>query len=159
MSHAKKIMLSVWWCVLDFFHFDLLPNSSTIIADSCCQQLDRVAQKLRKAGSNLLHPRQCQTPCNKVDSWGIDAAELDYHSSVTILAGPSLPRLSIVSLSLALPAWVALRQRAKPQNCSHGSLRWEALGLLRAVEPFSFRSLAASHRCWWCIHRWELVSF
>ena len=45
--HAKKVMLSVWWSVRGIIHWELMPNGCTITADLYCQQLDRVAQKLK----------------------------------------------------------------------------------------------------------------
>ena len=45
--HPKKIMLSVWWGVKGVIHWELLPTGYTITADLYCQQLDRVAAKLR----------------------------------------------------------------------------------------------------------------
>ena len=40
-------MLSVWWGVRGIIHWELLPKNSTITADLYCEQLDRVAQKLK----------------------------------------------------------------------------------------------------------------
>ena len=45
--HSKKVMLSVWWGVKGIIHWELLPNGYTITADLYCQQLDRLAQKLK----------------------------------------------------------------------------------------------------------------
>ena len=45
--HPKKVMLSVWWEVKGVIHWETLPNGCTITADLYCQQLDRVAQKLK----------------------------------------------------------------------------------------------------------------
>jgi hypothetical protein len=41
------VMLSVWWGVNGIIHWGILPNGCTIIADLYCQQLDRVAKKLK----------------------------------------------------------------------------------------------------------------
>ena len=40
-------MLSVWWGVKGITYWKLLPNGYTITADLYCQQLDRLAQKLK----------------------------------------------------------------------------------------------------------------
>ncbi len=45
--HPKKVMLSVWWGVRGIIHWELLPTGCTITADLYCQQLDRVAAKLK----------------------------------------------------------------------------------------------------------------
>ena len=45
--HSKKVMLSVWWGVKGIIHWELLPNGYTITADLYCQQVDRLAQKLK----------------------------------------------------------------------------------------------------------------
>jgi histone-lysine N-methyltransferase SETMAR len=45
--HPKKVMLSVWWSVNGIIHWKLLPNGCTITADLYCQQLDRLAEKLK----------------------------------------------------------------------------------------------------------------
>jgi [histone H3]-lysine36 N-dimethyltransferase SETMAR len=46
--HPKKVMLSAWWGVRGIIHWELLPIGSTINAELYCQQLDRVAAKLRR---------------------------------------------------------------------------------------------------------------
>ena len=45
--HPKQVMLSVWWGVKGIIHWELLPDGCTVTADLYCQQLDRVAQKLK----------------------------------------------------------------------------------------------------------------
>jgi histone-lysine N-methyltransferase SETMAR len=45
--HPKKMMLSVWWGVKGIIHWELLPNGCNITADLYCQQLDRLAEKLK----------------------------------------------------------------------------------------------------------------
>jgi [histone H3]-lysine36 N-dimethyltransferase SETMAR len=45
--HPKKVMLSVWWGVRGIVYWELLPNGCTITSDLYCQQLDRLAQKLK----------------------------------------------------------------------------------------------------------------
>ena len=45
--HPKKLMLSVWWGIKGVIHWEVLPNGYTITADLYCQQLDRVAEKLK----------------------------------------------------------------------------------------------------------------
>ena len=40
-------MLSVWWGVKGIIYWELLPDGCTVTADLYCQQLDRVAQKLK----------------------------------------------------------------------------------------------------------------
>ena len=45
--HPKKVMLSVWWGVRGIIYWEILPDGCTITADLYCQQLDRVAAKLK----------------------------------------------------------------------------------------------------------------
>ena len=45
--HPKKVMLSVWWGVKGIIYRKPLPDEYTVTADLYCQQLDRVAQKLK----------------------------------------------------------------------------------------------------------------
>ena len=45
--HPKKVMLSVWWGIKGIIYWELLPDGCTVTADLYCQQLDRVAQKLK----------------------------------------------------------------------------------------------------------------
>ena len=45
--HPKKVMLSVWWSVRGIIHWEILPDGCTITADLYCQQLNRVAAKLK----------------------------------------------------------------------------------------------------------------
>jgi [histone H3]-lysine36 N-dimethyltransferase SETMAR len=40
-------MPSAWWGVKGVIHWETLPNGCTITADLYCQQLDRMAQKLK----------------------------------------------------------------------------------------------------------------
>ena len=40
-------MLSDWWGVHKIIHWEILSNGYTITADLYCQQLDRVAEKLK----------------------------------------------------------------------------------------------------------------
>ena len=46
--HPKKVMLSVWWGVRRIIHWEILSDSCTITADLYCQQLNRVAAKLKE---------------------------------------------------------------------------------------------------------------
>ena len=41
------MMLSAWWDVKGIIYWELLLDGCTITADLYCQQLDRVAQKLK----------------------------------------------------------------------------------------------------------------
>src|SRR4051794_18524976 len=45
--HSKNVMLSVGWGVNGISHWEILPNGCTITVDLYCQQLDRVAEKLK----------------------------------------------------------------------------------------------------------------
>ncbi|CAF4264902.1 unnamed protein product [Rotaria magnacalcarata] len=45
--HPKKVMLSIWWGVYGIIHWEILPNGCTITAELYCQQLGRVAEKLK----------------------------------------------------------------------------------------------------------------
>ena len=40
-------MLSIWWDIRGIIHWEILPDGCTITADLYCQQLDRVAAKLK----------------------------------------------------------------------------------------------------------------
>lgn len=46
--HPKKVMLSVWWNIRGVVHWELLPPNTTITAEIYCEQLDRLALKLKK---------------------------------------------------------------------------------------------------------------
>ena len=45
--HPKMVMLSIWWGVRGIIHWEILADGCTITADLHCQQLDRVAAKLK----------------------------------------------------------------------------------------------------------------
>lgn len=45
--YGKKVMWSVWWGIGGVIHWDVLPNGSTVTAEIYCQQLNRVAEKLK----------------------------------------------------------------------------------------------------------------
>ena len=45
--HPKKVMLRVWWGVRGIIHWKILPDGCTITTDLYCQQLNRVAAKLK----------------------------------------------------------------------------------------------------------------
>jgi len=45
---VKKAMLCVWWGVRGIIHWEVLPRNTTITAAVYCEQLDRVAAKLRR---------------------------------------------------------------------------------------------------------------
>ena len=46
-------MVSIWWGVRGNIHWELLPTNYTITADLYCQQLDRVAAKLRRKQNGI----------------------------------------------------------------------------------------------------------
>ena len=46
--HPQKVMLCVWWGMKGIAHWEILSNGCTITADLYCQQLNRVAEKLKK---------------------------------------------------------------------------------------------------------------
>jgi hypothetical protein len=49
INYARRHQwLSVWWGVKGVIRWETLPNGCTITADLYCQQLDRVAQKLKR---------------------------------------------------------------------------------------------------------------
>ena len=41
------MILSVWWSVRGIIHWEILPDGCTITVDLYCQQLNRVAAKLK----------------------------------------------------------------------------------------------------------------
>lgn len=45
--HPKKVMMSVWWNVQGIIYWELLPDGCSVTSDLYCQQLDRVAEKLK----------------------------------------------------------------------------------------------------------------
>jgi len=45
--HPKKILISVWWTLKGVAYWELLPDGQTITADIYCEQIDRLATKLR----------------------------------------------------------------------------------------------------------------
>ena len=45
--NTDKVMLSVWWDVRGIIQGELVPNGCTVTANLYCQQLDRVAEKLK----------------------------------------------------------------------------------------------------------------
>ena len=45
--HPKKMMVSVWWGVRGIIHWEILLDGCTITVDLYCQQLNRVAAKLK----------------------------------------------------------------------------------------------------------------
>ena len=53
--YPKKVMLSVWWGVNGIIHWEILPNGCTITADLYCQQLDRVAEKLKRKQDRIYY--------------------------------------------------------------------------------------------------------
>ena len=57
--HLTKVMLKVWWGVNGIIHWEIPSSGSTMTADLCCQQLDRVAEKLKgnQDPINYLHDR------------------------------------------------------------------------------------------------------
>jgi [histone H3]-lysine36 N-dimethyltransferase SETMAR len=93
--HPKKVMLSVWWGVNGIIHWEVLPNGCTITADLYCQQLDRIAEKLKGKQDRIyyLHdnarPHVAKSTCEKLLKLGWitiphppyspDLAPTDYH--------------------------------------------------------------------------------
>ena len=65
-------MLSVWWDVNGIIHWEILPNGCTITADLYCQQLDRIAEKLKGKQDRIyyLHdnarPHIAKSTCEKL---------------------------------------------------------------------------------------------
>ncbi|CAF1146619.1 unnamed protein product [Adineta ricciae] len=88
-------MLSVWWGVNGIIHWEILPDSCTITADRYCQQLNRVAEKLKGKQDRIyyLHdnarPHVAKSTCEKLlelgwitvphPSYSPDLAPTDYH--------------------------------------------------------------------------------
>ena len=93
--HPKKVMLSVWLGVRGIIHWKILPDGCTITADLYCQQLNRVAAKLKGKQDRIyfLHdnarPHVAKSTRQKLLSLGLitiphppyspDLAPTDYH--------------------------------------------------------------------------------
>ena len=93
--HPKKVMLSVWWGVNGTIHWKILRNGRTITADLYCQQLDRVAEKLKGKQDRIsylhdnLRPHVAKSTCEKLlklewitiprSPYSPDLASTDYH--------------------------------------------------------------------------------
>ena len=88
-------MLSVRWGVKGIIYWELLPDGCTVIADVYCQQLDRVAQKLKGKQDlvyflhNNARPHVAKSTSEKLSELGwitilyppysLDLAPTDYH--------------------------------------------------------------------------------
>lgn len=46
--HPDKVMLCVWWNIRGVIHWELMPENTTITSQVYCEQLDRLAAKLKK---------------------------------------------------------------------------------------------------------------
>ena len=60
--HSKKVMLSVWWGVRGIIHWEILADGCTITADLYCQQLDRLAAKLKGKQDRIYFLHDNATP-------------------------------------------------------------------------------------------------
>ena len=100
--HSKKVMLSVWWSVNGIIHWEILPNGRTITADLYCQQLDRVAKKLKGKQDRIyyLHdnarPYVAKSTCEKIIE-----VRMDYHSSSTLFSQLGFNGLPFTSFSFS----------------------------------------------------------
>ena len=88
-------MLSLWWDANGIIYWKILPNGCTITADLYCQQLDRVAEKLKGKHDRIyyLHdnarPHVTKSTCEKLlklkwiiiphPAYSPDLAPMDYH--------------------------------------------------------------------------------
>ena len=93
--HPKKAVLSVWWGVNGIIHWEILSRDCSMPADLYCQQLDRVAEKIKgkqdrmdnlhdkrrshvakSIREKLLKPRWITVP---YPAYSPDLARMDYH--------------------------------------------------------------------------------
>jgi len=51
--HQRKVMLCVWWGVRGVYHWELLPNNTTITASVYTEQLQRLDEKLNRMDPQL----------------------------------------------------------------------------------------------------------
>ena len=58
----KKVMLSVWWGVRGIIHWKILPDGCIMTGDLCCQQLNRVAAKLKGKQDRIYFLHDNATP-------------------------------------------------------------------------------------------------
>ena len=99
--HPKKVMLSVWWSVRGIIHWEILSDGCTITADLYCQQLNRVAAKLKgKQDRIYFFARRCQIRRSKVDTSKVIKPRMDHYSPSTLLSRFGSNRLSSVPFSL-----------------------------------------------------------
>ncbi|CAF1237776.1 unnamed protein product [Didymodactylos carnosus] len=55
---GKKVMICVWWNFEGVLHFELVPNGRAVNAELCCQQLDRVYDKLKEKYPTLVRRKR-----------------------------------------------------------------------------------------------------
>ncbi|XP_076673232.1 histone-lysine N-methyltransferase SETMAR-like [Andrena cerasifolii] len=53
--HRKKLMVTVWWSSAGVIHYDFMKPGSTIIAETYCNQLDEMMQKLKEKQPRLVN--------------------------------------------------------------------------------------------------------
>ena len=140
-------MLSVWWGVKGITYWKLLPNGYTITADLYCQQLDRLAQKLKGKQDRIYFLHDSTRP-HVAKLTRQKLLELEW---VTIPHPPYSPDLAPTdyylfrSLSNHLRE-KKIRRRERPQNGPPQLLWPKVPGVLRTRDLFSTRALATSHR-------------
>ena len=89
------MILSVWWGVIGIIHWEILPNGRTITTDLYCQQVERVAEKLKEKQDRIYYmddnarPHVAKSTCEKLlklewitiphPPYSPDLAPTDYH--------------------------------------------------------------------------------
>ena len=145
--HPKKVMLNVWWGVRGIIHWEILPDSCTITADLYCQQLNRVAAKLKGKQDRIYFLHDNARP-HVAKSTHQKLLSLEW---ITIPHPPYSPDLAPTDYHLYRSLSNYLRekkiQRREPdQNGSPQLLRPKHSRLLRKWDSFSTRALATGHR-------------
>ena len=156
--HPKKVMISVWWGVNGIIHWETLPTGCTITADSYCQQLERVAEKL-KGKQDLIYFLHDNARPHAAKSTRRELLELGWK---TINHPPYSPDLAptdyhmIRSLSHHLSGKI-FDNEEDLKNGPGRIFQWKDKRVLRARGSRFARTLEAGHRQWWCIHQWKTV--
>ena len=139
--HRKKVMLSAWWGVKGIIYWELLPDACTVTADLHCQQLDRVAQKLKARQDRLYFLHDNARP------------HVAKSTSETLLELPFLIQLTLQTWLLLtitcfdLSSITCLRKSSMTKIISKRTwltFQPKVSGLLRTRDFFSSRVLATS---------------
>jgi len=56
-THQKKVMLTMWWTSIGIIHYDFMEHGTSITADTYCQQIEEMNEKLKKLWPALVNRR------------------------------------------------------------------------------------------------------